>query len=92
MPVSEVYLCDKQVDLPDDKGSPCVKALPTSHDPAGGGDAIELLLTVSGGGSSPVHGTGAVYERRFCQRSHAVYWLIRQRLVSKTEDSVRGNG
>lgn len=79
-PESTVYLCDKQVDLPNDDGSRCVKAV---KEP----DGIELLLTLSGGGRE-----GAVYERQFCGRAHANYWLTRQRLTVQEQEPEEGDG
>jgi len=88
MPTSEVYLCDKQEDLPNDPGRSCRKAV--------GDDGVDLVLTLSTSGSGPTSRDarmppsrtewGVVFERKFCGRTHANYWLIRQRLARDAGD------
>jgi len=78
MPTSEVYLCDKQEDLLNDPGRPCRKAV--------GDDGIELVLTLS------ASDLGLVFERKFCGRTHANYWLTRQRLAARSEFQTRDAG
>ena len=81
MPEAKVYLCDKLEGLPEPTGK---RASP--HKKCGkevGGDGVLLTLAIS-----PVQaelaeepGTGTLV-LKFCGRSHAQYWLIRQRLAS----------
>jgi len=84
MPLAEVYICDKTEGL---KGEhlKCGREVGEVYD---GGGGIDIFLTVvpSGAMSERKEDIVDVGKRlRFCRRSHANYWLIRQRVALEKE-------